>query len=260
MDFGPGTFALGYLAGLLSTLSPCVLPLLPILIATALGQHRFGPWALAAGLTVSFMLVGTVIAAFGASVGLDPAVLRQVAAGLLVAFGLVLLVPALQMRFAAASAGLAASGDGLMARVSGRGWGGQFAVGLVLGLVWSPCVGPTLGAASTLASQGRDLGSIALLMLLFGLGAATPLLLIGTLSREALARARGAAEARRARQDGARHRAGGGRRRDPRRRRQAHRDLGRRAFARLAHRTDDAVLTRRFSASCRPAGCRARRG
>ncbi|CAM5779853.1 cytochrome c biogenesis CcdA family protein [Rhizobacter fulvus] len=191
MDFGPGTFALGYLAGLLSTLSPCVLPLLPILIATALGQHRFGPWALAAGLTVSFMLVGTVIAAFGASVGLDPAVLRQVAAGLLVAFGLVLLVPALQVRFAAASAGLAASGDGLMARVSGRGWGGQFAVGLVLGLVWSPCVGPTLGAASTLASQGRDLGSIALLMLLFGLGAATPLLLIGTLSREALARARG---------------------------------------------------------------------
>jgi cytochrome c biogenesis protein CcdA len=191
MDFGPGTFALGYLAGLLSTLSPCVLPLLPILIATALGQHRFGPLALAAGLTVSFMLVGTVIAAFGASVGLDPAVLRQLAAGLLVAFGLVLLVPALQLRFAAASAGLAASGDGLMARVSGRGWGGQFAVGGVLGLVWSPCVGPTLGAASTLASQGRDLGSIALLMLLFGLGAATPLLLIGTLSREALARARG---------------------------------------------------------------------
>ena len=55
MDFGPGTFALGYLAGLLSTLSPCVLPLLPILIATALGQHRFGPLALAGGLTLSFM-------------------------------------------------------------------------------------------------------------------------------------------------------------------------------------------------------------
>lgn len=191
MDFGPGTFLFGYVAGLLSTLSPCVLPLLPILIATAVAQHRLGPLALAAGLTLSFTVVGVFIAALGASIGLDQAVLRKGAAVLLMALGLVLLVPALQTRFATATAGLAASGDGLLARLTGAGWGGQFAVGLVLGLVWSPCVGPTLGAASTLASQGRDLGQIALLMLLFGLGAATPLLVIGTLSREAITRTRG---------------------------------------------------------------------
>ena len=47
MEFGPGTFALGYLAGVLSTLSLCVLPLLPILVATALGQHRHGPAGIA---------------------------------------------------------------------------------------------------------------------------------------------------------------------------------------------------------------------
>ena len=82
-------------------------------------------------------------------------------------------------------------GDGLLARLAGAGWGGQFLVGLVLGLVWSPCVGPTLGAATTLASQGRDTGQIALLMLLFGLGAGTPLVLIGGLSREAMACTRG---------------------------------------------------------------------
>lgn len=191
MDFGPGTFALGYLAGALSTLSPCVLPLLPILIVSALAQHRFGPLALAAGLTLSFALVGVSIATLGASIGLDPGLLRKAAALLLIGFGLVLLMPALQMRFALATAGVGAVGDGLLARLSGTGWGGQFIVGLVLGLVWSPCVGPTLGAASTLASQGRDLGQIALLMLLFGLGASTPLVLIGSLSREAMARARG---------------------------------------------------------------------
>jgi cytochrome c-type biogenesis protein len=191
MDFGPGTFVLGYLAGLLSTLSPCVLPLLPILIATAVAQHRLGPLALAGGLALSFTLVGVFIAAFGASIGLDQGVLRQGAALLLIAFGAVLLLPALQMRFAAATAGLAASGDSLLARTSGAGWHGQFAVGLVLGIVWSPCVGPTLGAASTLASQGRNLVQITLLMALFGLGAGTPLLVIGTLSREALARTRG---------------------------------------------------------------------
>lgn len=192
MDFGPGTFLLAYLAGALSTLSPCVLPLLPILIATAVAQHRFGPLALAAGLTLSFAIVGLFIAALGASIGLDQGVLRQAAAVLLILFGTVLLVPGLQRRFALAASGLSASGDGLLARLSPSGWTGQFAVGLVLGLVWSPCVGPTLGAATTLASQGSHLGQIALLMLLFGLGAGTPLLIVGTLSREALARTRGA--------------------------------------------------------------------
>jgi cytochrome c biogenesis protein CcdA len=191
MDFGPATFLLGYLAGALSTLSPCVLPLLPILIATAVVRHRFGPLALAAGLTLSFTFVGLFIATLGITLGLDPAMLRKGAALALIAFGLVLVVPALQTRFATATAGVAASGDGLLARVTGAGWSGQFAVGLVLGVVWSPCVGPTLGAASTLAAQGRDLGQIALLMLIFGLGAATPLVVIGILSREALTRVRG---------------------------------------------------------------------
>ena len=191
MEFGPGTFALGYLAGVLSTLSPCVLPLLPILVATALGQHRYGPLALAAGLTLSFAVVGLFIAVVGASIGIDQGVLRQGAALLLIGFAVLLLSPHLQRRFAQASARLGASGGGLLGRVSGTGWGGQFAVGAVLGLVWSPCVGPTLGAATTLASQGSHLGQIALLMLLFGLGAGTPLVLVGSLSREAAARLRG---------------------------------------------------------------------
>ena len=191
MDFGPGTFALGYLAGVLSTLSPCVLPLLPILIASALAQHRFGPLALAAGLAVSFTVVGAFVATLGASIGLDPGLLRRAAAVLLIGFGVLLLVPALQARFALATAGAGRTGDGLLARLSGTGWGGQFLVGLVLGLVWSPCVGPTLGAAATLAAQGRDTGRIALLMLVFGLGAGTPLALVGSLSRGAMARMHG---------------------------------------------------------------------
>jgi cytochrome c biogenesis protein CcdA len=119
MDFGPLTFLLGYLAGLLSTLSPCVLPLLPILIATAVSQHRFGPLALAAGLMLSFALVGTLIAAFGASIGLDPDLLRRGAAVLLIGFGAVLLMPALQTRFATAAGALTGSGDGLLARIGG---------------------------------------------------------------------------------------------------------------------------------------------
>lgn len=190
MDFGPGTFAFGYLAGVLSTLSPCVLPLVPILVAAALAQHRFGPLALALGVAGSFAAVGIGLAALGGASNVASEALRPVAAVLMVGFASVLLVPALQDRFAAATARLGLA-DGLLARRSGTGWSGQLAIGLLLGVVWSPCVGPTLGAASAYAAQGREPGAIALLMLLFGLGAGTPLLLVGSLSRGWLARSRG---------------------------------------------------------------------
>lgn len=191
MDFGAGTFALGYLAGVLSTLSPCVLPLLPILVVSALAQSRFGLLALAAGLTLSFAAVGIFIGTLGAAVGLDSGVLRQTAAVLLILFGILLWLPRWQQVLTRATSRVGAVGDGLMARIAGVGWAGQFAVGLVLGVVWSPCVGPTLGAATTLAAQGSHLTQIALLMLLFGLGAATPLLLIGSVSRDTMLRVRG---------------------------------------------------------------------
>ncbi len=71
---------------------------------------------------------------------------------------------------------------------STQGWTGQFDVGLLLGAVWSPCVGPTLGAASIAAAQARNLPSVAVTMAAFGIGAALPLLLVGLGSREALGR------------------------------------------------------------------------
>ena len=183
MDFGAGTYALGYGAGVLSTLSPCVLPLLPILVASALARHPLGLWALAAGLALSFTAAGLFVATVGVSIGIDNGVLHLVAGALLIAFGAVMAVPAWQAAFARATASISAGGDRALSRVEGRGWSGQFVVGLLLGVVWTPCVGPTLGAASTLASQGHQLDSVASLMLVFGLGAATPLVAIGSVSQ-----------------------------------------------------------------------------
>jgi cytochrome c-type biogenesis protein len=191
VNFGAGTYGLGYLAGLLSTLSPCVLPLLPILIASAAAAHVLGPYALALGLMLSFSAAGIFIATLGASLGLDQDNFRQVAALLLVAFGIILLSTRLQERFAAAVSGLSAAGDKLLVKMKLDGVGGQFAVGLVLGIIWTPCVGPTLGAATTLASQGSGIPQIALLMMVFALGAGTPLVLLGSLSRAAMNRFRG---------------------------------------------------------------------
>jgi cytochrome c biogenesis protein CcdA len=191
MEFSAGTYGLGYLAGLLSTLSPCVLPLVPILIATAAAAHALGPYALALGLMLSFSLLGIFLATLGTSLGLDQDTFRAAAAVILIGFGVVLLSTRLQERFAIATSGLSAAGDGLLAKLRLDGLAGQFMVGLVLGVIWSPCVGPTLGAATTLASQGRDLAQIALLMMIFALGAGTPLVVLGSLSRAAVMRVRG---------------------------------------------------------------------
>jgi cytochrome c biogenesis protein CcdA len=191
MDFGLATYALGFVAGVASVLSPCVLPLIPILMAAALSGHRYGPLALAAGLALSFAVVGTLLAAFATAAGLDADTFRVVAAALMVLFGLVMLVPRLNAGFVALSSSVGGAGHRALGSVSGAGLGAQFCIGLLLGLVWSPCVGPTLGAATTLAAQGRDLGHIALLMVVFGLGAGLPLAVLGSMSRASLMRVRG---------------------------------------------------------------------
>lgn len=191
MEFGPGTYGLGYAAGILTTLSPCVLPLVPIVVATALAAHRLGPYALALGLTVAFASVGVFVAVLGASLGLDQAFFRNIAAFILIAIGILLLSTRLQDRIATAASGLSAAGDSFLSRLNLNGLTGQFVVGMVLGVVWSPCVGPTLGAATTLASQGQNLAQISLLMVIFGLGASTPLVALGSISRASMVRVRG---------------------------------------------------------------------
>ena len=140
------------------------------------------------GLALSFVVIGLFVATVGFAIGLDAGIFRTGAAIMLILVGLVLMVPAAQTRLAVAAGPMSNWTENRFGGFSTAGLPGQFGVGLLLGAVWSPCVGPTLGAASLLASQGRDLGVVALTMLLFGLGAALPLLLLGTLSREVLMR------------------------------------------------------------------------
>lgn len=187
-----GSYIISILAGILSTLSPCVLPLLPIVVASAATAHRFGPLALAGGLALSFAGFGLFLATAGLAVGADTVILRPLAAVLMLLLALVLLSEGLRERFALGMSGISRAAEQLSQRFSSHGLAGQFVIGLLLGAVWSPCIGPTLGAAATLAARGEALGQVALVMMLFGLGAVLPLALIGVISREALARWRGA--------------------------------------------------------------------
>ena len=184
------TLGLSFAAGTLSTLSPCVLPLLPIVLGSAASEHRWAPAALAGGVALSFTAIGLFVATLGFAIGLDGAVFRTVAAVLLVGIGLVLATPDLQEKFAIAAGPVGSWAGNRMGGISTTGISGQFGVGLLLGAIWSPCAGPTLGAASVLASQGQELGEVAMAMGLFGLGAALPLLALGALSREAMLKLR----------------------------------------------------------------------
>ena len=185
------SLALAGLAGILSTLSPCVLPLLPIVLGAAATEHRLAPAALALGVALSFTVLGLFVSTIGFAVGLDGAWFRDIAAVLLIGVGVILSAEPLQVRLAAAGGPWSAYIEESFGQLSTRGASGQFLLGLLLGAVWAPCVGPTLGAASVLAAQGENLGQVAVTMAAFGLGAALPLLLMGLLSREAMMRWRG---------------------------------------------------------------------
>jgi len=181
------TLLLAALAGALSILSPCVLPLIPLVLGTAASKGRSGPLLLAAGLVISFVAIGLFVSLVGFSIGLDGAFFRRLSAVMLLVIGLVLAVPMLAQRFALAAGPWGNWVNGKL----GGGDASQFVVGLLLGAVWSPCTGPTLGAAALLASQGQNLGQVFITMVSFGVGVAIPLVGLGFVSREVMMKWRG---------------------------------------------------------------------
>ena len=175
-----------YLAGLLTLINPCVLPVLPIVLASAIQAGRHGPLAIAAGMSLSFVVLGMTVATIGHSIGLTENLLAQIGAILMMVFGLILLVPQLNERFATATAGFSGSADDQMNNLSTSSMKNQFLGGMLLGAVWSPCVGPTLGGAISLASQGENLFLVFLIMLSFAIGVSSVILVLGYGTGEAI--------------------------------------------------------------------------
>jgi cytochrome c biogenesis protein CcdA len=95
-------------------------------------------------------------------------------------------VPKAQFGFARLAGAAAGGGTRLMGRVEGTGLVGEAAAGALLGLAWSPCIGPTLGAAIGLAAQGESLAYAAMIMAMFALGASTIVLALAYGARGAL--------------------------------------------------------------------------
>ncbi|CAH0355417.1 MULTISPECIES: cytochrome c biogenesis CcdA family protein [Sphingomonadaceae] len=182
---------LAYAAGALTILSPCVLPLVPIVLGSAAQRHRFGPLALATGLVISFSLTGFALATVGEAAGIDSDTVRLIGAIVLILIGLALIIPYFQRLSERLASPLAGWAGERQAGLEKYGLWGQAGIGALLGLVWSPCVGPTLGAATILASQGQNLAGVAIVMAAFGLGIASVLLVLALAARSVLAKWRG---------------------------------------------------------------------
>jgi cytochrome c-type biogenesis protein len=177
-------------AGGLTTLSPCVFPLLPLVLGGAVQGHRLAPVAMGLGMMLSFAGIGVVLGALGPALGIDAQTIRVAGAAMLIAFALVMLVPALGDRFSQWMLPIASAANAASTRLDGGSLLSAAALGAVLGLVWSPCSGPLLGSALTLvASEGGAVRG-GVVLALFGLGAAIPLVAVAYASRSGFMRAR----------------------------------------------------------------------
>lgn len=170
-------------AGSLTTLSPCVFPLLPLVLGGALQGNRFAPVAMGAGMIASFAVIGMVLGALGPALGIDADTVRTAGAAMLIAFALVMLVPALGERFTRWMLPIASTANAASSRLDGGSVVGALMLGGVLGLVWSPCSGPLLGSALTLVASEGGVARGGLVLGIFGLGAAIPLVAVAYASR-----------------------------------------------------------------------------
>jgi cytochrome c biogenesis protein CcdA/thiol-disulfide isomerase/thioredoxin len=168
-----------FLAGIVTVLSPCILPVLPVVLSGGVGGGKARPWGIITGFIASFTIFTLTLSTLVQTLGLNPDLLRWISAALVLLFGIVLVVPALKDGFLAITTRLVArsSAPVKMGKAPGGYWSGLI-LGLGLGLVWTPCVGPIMASVITLAlSQSVDAGSI-FITLAYTLGTAIPLFLI----------------------------------------------------------------------------------
>lgn len=165
------TVALAFVAGVITILSPCVLPLLPMILATATQQGKARPFGVIVGFVLAFTAATLALSALVRLLGVPPDINRTLSAIVLALLGLVLIIPGLQLQFERLAGGLA----GRAPSSESTGFGGGLVVGLGLGLAWSPCVGPIMAAVITLAlNQSVGFGAVAV-TLAFSLGTALPM-------------------------------------------------------------------------------------
>lgn len=170
--------AFAFLAGVITVLSPCILPILPIILTSSIGGVHTGK-ARPTGVVIGFILSFTFFTLFLSSLvrlsGIPAETLRFISVLVVAGFGISLLVPQFQVLVERLFSKL----SGLLPNNQGRtGFGGGLIIGLSVGLLWTPCVGPILASVISLAITGTVTFDAFLITLAYSLGTAIPMFLI----------------------------------------------------------------------------------
>ena len=170
--------ALALLAGVVTIAAPCTLPMLPILLGASVGQTgKLRPAMIAAGFVMSFSATALALTAITRIFDFDPNSLRTTATVLLLGFGLLMIWPRPFEFLSVRLNGLIGSGPAGSA-ASRQGNLGGFVLGTTLGLVWTPCAGPVLGSILTVIATSTDTAWASVLLVVYAMGAAIPMLAI----------------------------------------------------------------------------------
>ena len=185
-----GHLTLALVAGLLTTLSPCVLPVLPFVTASSIAKNKFGPLVMACGLLITFVLVTLAVSRTGEVLGVAPSSIRRISGAFLAMGGVLFLSARLSEGLASSLSQITGKAATLSQRSFGTPLVTEFIAGILLGIVWTPCSGPSLGVALGLATQAEGVGPATLILSFFGVGAVLPLILFAYGARNILGRLR----------------------------------------------------------------------
>jgi cytochrome c biogenesis protein CcdA len=172
------TLIFALLAGIVTVAAPCTLPVLPVLFGASIGQtSKARPVFIALGFVASFTIVAIVFSAITQIVGIDSDRIRTVAIWLLLIFGFLMLWPQPFEWLAARASDLLNCVHRIPIRAQSGNVGG-FVLGTTLGLVWTPCAGPVLASILTVIATAPHIEWEALLLMVYAVGAAVPMLAI----------------------------------------------------------------------------------
>jgi len=178
----PLNIALVFVAGLASVLSPCVFPVLPIIMTGGPKDHRFRPLLIIAGLSLAFITMGVLSSLFGAVIGPFMYKMEKVAGGIIILFGVLMMADINIFKRMTVFSRLAEDSGGSKS---------GFILGLILGIIWIPCVGPMLSGVLALVATEKQVVKGMALLLVYSAGFSVPMLAAGYLSQFFRSRLRG---------------------------------------------------------------------